>query len=268
MSLRLPTKPLCKVRRVTTGENARGCVIALPVGFLFLLGFFMLAVSGRPQKSSETLRNNLSHFAARSPSRTKVLVCWIRYQYIGDRGKDNIWLSATALGSDGSQYPDTTYGVTPVRVGQGTASVEIPKRHGRTPGISERIRICLQEGTTGKPFYCTSYPYKHSWSDNLAGAPPAWNEIGGFSFGPSISNEMSVRVQYAYTGDHGTSNIRMVAFPLRNNGGQVHNTDPVPTKISPGYGHVNTKDPKRTGLCPNGGRQVEHLHVSSRASTI
>jgi hypothetical protein len=244
MSFRLATKLFGKVRRVTTGET-----ITLAVGFLFLLGFLVSVVSGRPQESRENVRNNLSHFAARSLSRTKVLV-WIRYEYIGDRGKDNIWVSATALGAGGSQYPDTTYGVTPIRVGEGTASLEIPKRHGRTPGTSERIRICLQEGTTGKPFYCESYPYKHSWSDNLAGEPPARNEIGGFSFGPSISNEMSVRVQYAYTGDYGTNNIRMVAFPLRDNGARVHNTDPVPTNISPGYGHVTLRIRKGPGYVP------------------
>ena len=241
-----------KLRRVTTGETSGVLFTTLTVGFLFLLGFLVSMVSGRPQKSTKTLRNNLSHFEGRSPSRTKILV-WIRYQYIGDRGEDNIWVSATALGPDGSQYPDTTYGVTPIRVGEGTASVEIPKRHGRNPGISERIKICLQEGTTGKPFYCESYPYKHSWSDNLPGESPVRNEIGGFRFGPSISNEMSVQVQYAYTGDQGTNNIRMVAFPLRDNGDRVHGTDPLPARISPGYGHVTLRIRKGPGYVPKVG---------------
>jgi hypothetical protein len=144
------------------------------------------------------------------------------------------------LSSDGSQYPDTVYGIAPVGIGEGTASVAITKRHGKTPGVSENVRVCLQEGTTGKPFSCETYPHRHSWSENLPGEPPSLNEIGGFAI-PTDLEETVVCVNYAYTGDHGTDNVQMVAFALQRNREQVPGTYPVPVKIETGYGRATLK---------------------------
>jgi hypothetical protein len=195
-----------------------------------------------PQRESKlALGNDLSHFEGKSLSRVKIML-WIRYRYAGDKGESNICVSASALASDGSQYPDTVYGVAPVRIGEGTASLAITKRHGKAPGISERVRVCLQEGNTNPPFYCEIFPFAHSWSDNLPGEAPVRNEIGGFAVDPTSSKqEIPVQVNYAYTGDHGRNDIRMIAFWLRRNGHRAPATEGIPVRIGPGHGRAALK---------------------------
>ncbi len=184
-----------RAQLLTTAQSRSHSIPALVAGLVILTGLLVGVVLVRWETELD-LGNDLSHFEGKSLSRTKLLV-WIRYRYDGGQGGRNICLSANALSSDGRQYPDTVYGIAPVRIGEGRASVAITKRHGKAPGVSERVRVCLQEGTTGKPFYCETYPYNHSWSENLPGEPLGHNEIGGFSI-PMDSKETVVRVAYAW----------------------------------------------------------------------
>jgi hypothetical protein len=216
--------------------------ITAAMAVVLLVGIVLL---GRQAESWAALGNDLSQFEAKSVSRVKILV-WIRYRYVGDQGQDNICITANAVSSDGSQYGDTVYGIAPVHVGAGTASVAITKRHGKTPGVSEAVRVCLQKGSTGAPFYCETYPYHHSWSENLPGELPSRNEIGGFAI-PIDADETVVRVDYAYTGDHGIDNVRMVAFAFQQNREQVPGTYPVPVKIKTGYGTAMLKIRRASG---------------------
>ena len=217
---------------------------------LLLGGLVASEVLGRRQESRLASGNDLSHFEAKSLSRVKIMV-WIRYRYSGDHGASNIYVAASALNSDGSQQPDTVYGVAPIKIGESTASVEITKRHGKDLGVSERVRVCLQEGAAGKPFYCETFPFVHSWSENGAGELPVRNEIGGFRVDPiSSKEEIRVQVNYAYTGDRGKNDIQMIAFWFRGNGARAADTEGIPLKIEPGYGRAALKIRKGPAYTP------------------
>jgi hypothetical protein len=207
--------------------------------FVLLVGILALLALGIRSEARIDQHNDLFAFEAKSVSRTKMVV-WVRYRYIGDRGRNNICILANALDKDGSQHPATRSTVAPVWVGQGTASVEIRKYNGPCPGISEAVKVCLQEGT-GKPFYCETFPYRKSWAYNLPGEPPRYNEVWGFGITPPGPHGNWVGVSYGYTGDHGQNGIRMAAFAFQQNLTRVPGTYPVPEEIKPGYGSLRLK---------------------------
>jgi hypothetical protein len=245
----MPPKLILKVfgisRLILTAKHSRDLRVTFVAVFVLLVGILALLALGIKSEATINQRNNLFAFEAESPSRTKMIVR-IRYRYSGDRGDNNICILASALDNDGSQHPATRSTLVPVRVGQGIATLDIRKYNGPCPGVSERVKVCLQEGT-GRPFYCQTFPYTKSWAYNLPGQPPRYNEVWGFHISPPGPHGNLVRVHYAYTGDHGQDGVRMVAFAFQRNLSQVPGTYPVPAEIKPGYGSITLKIRQKPG---------------------
>jgi len=245
----MPPKLILKVfgtaRFILTAEDSRDLRVTFVAVFVLLVGILALLVLGIKSEATIHQRNDIFAFEAKSLSRTKMIVS-IRYRYIGDRGDNNICVLANALDNDGSQHPATRSTIAPVGVGQGIATVEIRKYNGPCPGVSELVNVCLQEGT-GRPFYCETFPYRKSWAHNLPGEPPRHNEIWGFGISPPGPHGNLVRVDYAYTGDHGQDGVRMAAFAFQRNLSRVPGTYPDPVEIKPGYGSLTLKIRQKAG---------------------
>ena len=246
MILRSDCKPTDEPQFLSITESVmRHRIMTFVAGLTLSIGLLGWVVWDKGSGVRQTMANDLRDFEAKTISRTEMLVT-VRYSYAGDRGLGNIYVAANGLHSDGSQFPDVTSSIAPVRLGQGMATVKIRKHHGASPETSGLVKVCMQEGT-GKPFYCKTFPYTKSWSYNSPGGPPRHNEIGCCNMDRKVSrtSEIGVKARYAYTGNQG-SGVRMMAYALREDGSQVPGTDCIPVKVNVGYGKATVMIRKRT----------------------
>ncbi|PYN09247.1 MAG: hypothetical protein DME06_15485 [Candidatus Rokuibacteriota bacterium] len=122
-------------------------------------------VARLPDKPLTPLRNEIRHFRVVNVSGHEIQVV-IDYAYAGDQGTRDVFIHAAAL-QEGDELrrrvPGTSFPFAPIRVGNGSATIDITKQSDTGPSVSTRIKICMVSIRTRAAFVCETFPYTKAW---------------------------------------------------------------------------------------------------------
>ncbi len=115
-------------------------------------------------------RNHLGRFTATELSTDAVQVA-LDYKYVGDQGRDEVFVHAAALEGENpaSRIPGTGFPGEPIAVGSGHVMIRIDRLPDAGPAASTHIRVCMVSLRTRSAFLCETFPFAKAWAP-LSGA--------------------------------------------------------------------------------------------------
>jgi hypothetical protein len=119
-----------------------------------------------PLEPAQRSRTEFRGLAATLVSELEMRVT-VDYTYIGDQGRDEVFVHAAALQHDDleSRVSGTGFPGSPIHVGQGTAAIAITKVPGTGPARSTSVMVCMVSLRRRSAFHCQTFPFTMSWSD-------------------------------------------------------------------------------------------------------